>query len=178
MRIAYRRWNVEDAGSIHRLLYETWIDTYSEIIPRDDMLEYLEEHYDERALQTYIQDEHFVGFVAEVDGVLAGYEKTFYNEEEKRLYVQQLYILPKYQGLGLGKQLMTFAAEHAKTYGLDCVWLGVMVDNTTALLWYKNMGYQIVEKTPFTMGKSKVDHYIGYVPSAGIFNPKKEQTIQ
>jgi ribosomal protein S18 acetylase RimI-like enzyme len=71
--------------------------------------------------------------------------------------------------LGLGKQLMAFAADHAKTYDLDRVWLGVMVDNTAALLWYQNMGYQIIEKTPFTLGKTTVEHYIGFIPVADIF---------
>jgi ribosomal protein S18 acetylase RimI-like enzyme len=64
---------------------------------------------------------------------------------------------------------MAFAADHAKTYDLDRVWLGVMVDNTAALLWYQNMGYQIIEKTPFTLGKTSVEHYIGFIPVADIF---------
>jgi diamine N-acetyltransferase len=169
VRIAYRRWNMSDVESIRQLLLDTWMDTYSEFIPREDILEYLNEHYDTNSLRTFIDDQNVVGFIAEVDGAMAGYGKTFYNKEEMRLYVQQLYILPRFQGLGLGKQLMAFAAEHAKTFNLDRVWLGVMEKNMSALLWYQNMGYRIAEKIPFTMGKTQVDHYIGYVPIADIF---------
>ena len=145
------------------------MDTYAEFIPQEDILEYLNEHYNADVMRSFFDDQNVVGFIAEVDSAVAGYEKTFYNQEEKRLYVQQLYILPRYQGLGLGKQLMAFAADHAKTYDLDRVWLGVMVDNTAALSWYQNMGYQVIEKTPFTLGKTTVEHYIGFVPVADIF---------
>ena len=164
MKITYRRWQLNDVEHINRILRETWLDAYAHFIPPDDLLSYLDEHYNLDALKKLIEDPNSVGFIAEVSDSAAGYEKTFYNKEEKRLYVHQLYILPQYQGLGLGKQLMKFAAERAKTFDLDRVWLGVMVDNTPALLWYQKMGYQIVEKEPFTMGKTTVDHYIGYVP--------------
>lgn len=164
MKITYRRWQLGDVEHIHRILLETWLHTYSNLIPPDDLLGYLDEHYSIDALKKLFEDPNAVGFIAEVDDGAAGYEKTFYHQEEKRLYVHQLYILPHYQGLGLGKQLMKFAAERAKTFNLDCVWLGVMVENTSALLWYQKMGYQVVEKEPFLMGKTTVDHYIGYVP--------------
>jgi diamine N-acetyltransferase len=169
MRISYRRWELKDVESIRRLLHDTWMDTYSEFIPREDIIEYLEGYNSEDILRSFFIDKNVVGFIAEVDGEVAGYEKTFYNQEENRLFVQQLYILPRYQGSGLGKQLMAFAADHAQTFDLDRIWLGVMVNNTPALLWYQNMGYQIMEKAPFTLGKTKVEHYIGYVPVADIF---------
>jgi diamine N-acetyltransferase len=175
MRISYRRWELKDVESIRQLLHDTWLDTYVKFIPYEDILEYLNEHYSADIIRSFFDDRYIVGFVAEVDGAVAGYEKTFYNQEEKRLYVQQLYILPRYQGWGLGKQLMVFAADHAKTYDLDRVWLGVMGDNTAALLWYQNMGYQVREKTPFTLGKTTVEHYIGFVPVADIFQLNKKK---
>jgi diamine N-acetyltransferase len=169
MRISYRRWELKDVDNIRQLLHDTWIGTYSEFVPREDINEYLEGYYSQDILHSFFIDKNVVGFIAEVDGEVAGYEKTFYNREENRLYVQQLYILPRYQKSGLGKQLITFAAEHAQTFDLDRIWLAVMVKNTPALLWYQNMGYQIMDKTPFTLGKTKVEHYVGYVPVADIF---------
>jgi diamine N-acetyltransferase len=176
VRICYRRWELRDVESICQLLHDTWLNTYTPFIPQEDILEYLAEYHNGSAIRTYMENQNIVGFVAEVDETLAGYEKTFFHGEEKRLYVQQLYVLPHYQGAGLGKQLMVFAAEHAATFNLDRVWLGVMTENTKALLWYQNLGYQIVEKTPMAMGKSNVEHYVGYIPVAGInhLNDRKQ----
>ncbi|MBN1398172.1 MAG: GNAT family N-acetyltransferase [Bacteroidetes bacterium] len=169
MRINYRRWELKDVERIRRFLYDTWLDTYGGFIPHGDIKQYLGDNYNEYALRSFFTDQNTVGFIAEVDGELAGYEKTFFDRKEDRLYVQQLYILHQYQGMGLGRQLMAFAADHALTYNLDRVWLSVMANNTPALLWYQNMGYQIKEKTPFTLGKTTVEHYIGYVPVNDIF---------
>jgi hypothetical protein len=56
------------------------------------------------------------------------------------------------------------AAERARSLGYDKVWLGVMEKNESAVLWYKHMGYEIVETTPFAMGGTAVNHHIGFVP--------------
>ena len=163
MKITFRRWEQTDAESVRVLLRETWLDAYGGFIPREDIFHYLEEHYSIEEVRLLMQDPDVAGFVAEVDGNIRGCEKTFYHREEKRLYVHQLYIHPEFQGLGLGKQLMLFAAERAKTMEQDRVWLGVMTENLPAISWYKKMGYQIVDQMPFTMGRTHVDHYIGYV---------------
>jgi hypothetical protein len=39
-----------------------------------------------------------------------------------------------------------------------------MVKNTQAVAWYKKMGYSVRENSPFLMGSTTVDHYIGYLP--------------
>jgi ribosomal protein S18 acetylase RimI-like enzyme len=163
MRISYRRWEIGDASSIRHVLHDTWLDAYKNIVPKEDLLAYLDDHYSIDAIRKSMENEHIVGFVSDVDGEVVGCERTFFHQEENRLYVHQLYVLPEYQGYGIGKQLMIFAGERAKTFNLDRVWLGVMVDNTPALLWYQKMGYKISERIPFVMGKTSVDHYIGFV---------------
>ena len=109
-------------------------------------------------------DTNVTGYVAEYDDVIAGYEKTYYSKKENRLYVQQLYVLSVYRNLGLGRNLMKSAGEQARSMGLDTIWLGVMAKNESAVAWYKKMGYEIVENAPFTMGKTTVDHFIGFIP--------------
>jgi len=170
VKILYRRWDGDDAGGIRALLRETWIDAYGAFIPREDILSYLDAHYDIESIRGFIGDPNIAGFVAEADATICGCVKTFFHAGEKRLYVQQLYILPEFQSRGIGSQLMAFAAERAKTLDLDRVWLGVMIRNTSAVLWYEKMGYRIVENAPFTMGKTEVDHYIGYVPVEDILS--------
>lgn len=164
MKIEYRRWKKEDLHRIQTVLWETWVEAYSGFIPHDDLKGFFDEHYADAEMAKLFNDPNVVGYVAEVDGVIAGYSKTYFHPSEKRVYVHQLYILPAYQGLGLGRQLMKLAGERARTYNLDRVWLGVMVENLPALTWYQRMGYQVTEKAPFVMGKTTVEHYIGYVP--------------
>ena len=39
-----------------------------------------------------------------------------------------------------------------------------MVKNAQAVAWYKKMGFTVTETSPFVMGSTTVDHYIGYLP--------------
>ena len=68
------------------------------------------------------------------------------------------------QGLGLGHRLMASAEERARELGADRIWLGVMVKNAQAVAWYKKMGFTVTETSPFVMGSTTVDHYIGCLP--------------
>jgi len=162
--INIRPWNKDDLEVIRYILWETWKDSYSSFIPVDDLLDYFNENCSSKKLTEQYSDANIIGFVAEYDDIVAGCEKTFYSEKENRLYVQQLYILSVYQNLGLGRKLLRSAAERAKTMGLDKIWIGVMVKNESAIAWYKKFGYEVVENAPFTMGKTTVDHFIGFVP--------------
>ncbi len=163
MSINIRLWHQDDLKIVQYILWETWKESYSSFIPIDDLQVYFNENYTLEKLAEQYNDAKVTGFVAEYDDAIAGYEKTYCNEKENRLYVQQLYILPVYQNLGLGRKLMKSAAERAKSMGLENIWLGVMVKNKSAIAWYKKMGYEIVEDMPFTMGKTSVDHFIGFI---------------
>jgi hypothetical protein len=59
-------------------------------------------------------------------------------------------------------RLLESAEEYASEKGLDELWIGVMVKNRQALLFYRKVGFLFVREEPFTMGKTTVSHLIGY----------------
>jgi ribosomal protein S18 acetylase RimI-like enzyme len=164
MTVSVRRWTRADLPAIQRLLLETWLDSYESFIPRADLVGYLHTQYSQAKLEALLADQDVTGLIAEGDGALAGYAKLYHNRPEQWLYMHQLYILPARQGLGLGHRLMACAEERALELGTDRIWLGVMVKNAQAVAWYKKMGYTVTETSPFVMGSTTVDHYIGYLP--------------
>lgn len=158
-----RRWTLDDLTVIQDVLWKTWVHSYSHFIPEEDLTSYFLEHYDLDSLRTLFHNPMADGFVAEDDGVVVGFMRTAREPEENRYYVSSLYVLPPYQTKGLGKALMKRAAEEAKGFHLDRIWIGVMVQNHQAVDWYKTVGYQVARTEPFTMGKSTVDHHIGFI---------------
>ena len=164
MSITIRRWIRADLPAIQRLLFETWLEAYGSFIPRADLAGYLHTQYSQPKLEALLADPDVTGLVAEAEGAVIGYAKLYHNRAEQRLYVHQLYILPARQGLGLGHRLMACAEERARELGADRIWLGVMVKNAPAVAWYKKMGFTVAEASPFVMGSTTVDHYIGYLP--------------
>jgi ribosomal protein S18 acetylase RimI-like enzyme len=103
-----------------------------------------------------------------VNSKVIGLVGTTFERDEGRYYVSSLYILPDYQGMRIGTRLMQLAADEARSFDLDRVWAGVMVKNESGLKWYNRLGYRITEEEPFTMRKTTVRHYIGYVMLSAI----------
>jgi ribosomal protein S18 acetylase RimI-like enzyme len=164
MTISLRPWLRSDLPAIQRLLLDTWLDTYGSFIPREDLASYLQAHYSQSKFEALIDDPDVTGLVADAVGAVVGYAKLYHARVEQRFYVHQLYILPAKQGLGLGHRLMACAEERARDLGADRIWLGVMVKNAQAVAWYQKLGFTAIETSPFVMGSTTVDHFVGYLP--------------
>ena len=161
MNLLIRQWTLKDLPAVQRVTWTTWLDAYSSFIPESDLKSYFDSHYTLEALSALVQPPAKSGFVALIDDEVVGYAKTLFNGEEERFYVSSLYILPGHQGKGIGGRLMAAAEEHARSFGVESVWLGVMTQNIQALEWYKKMGFEFLEEAPFTMGNTTVTHLIG-----------------
>ena len=157
-----REWTPEDLPAVRHITWETWVATYSSFIPMEDLRGYFGEHYSIEALAELMKEPGFHGLLAVGDDTAAGYAKIKYNAEERRCYVSSLYILPGYQGKGIGTMLLSKGEEYARGFGVAEIWLGVMIQNASAVAWYKKIGFQFVEEAPFTMGRTTVNHLIGY----------------
>jgi ribosomal protein S18 acetylase RimI-like enzyme len=165
MGTVIRRWQKSDLGSIRRITWQSWISTYSNFIPESDLRSYFVTHYTEASLLSMFGDPFTEGFIAEVDDYIAGYARLSFNTGENRLYVSSLYLLPEFEGKGIGIRLLESAERYATEKGLDELWIGVMVKNRQALLFYRKVGFLFVREEPFTMGKTTVSHLIGYKKS-------------
>ena len=159
--IKIRNWTKEDFSIVKNILLETWKNTYT-FIPEEDILTHFEKHYSEDRLIEILNDPFSKGIIAEVNSVPAGWLKLFEDLINKKFFVSSLYVLPEYQGFGLGKKLLNEAYRIAKEKHFLKVWLGVMKQNVKSLDWYKNLGFVFDEEEPFQMGKTQVMHLIGY----------------
>jgi ribosomal protein S18 acetylase RimI-like enzyme len=164
MAVTVRGWKEEDLETVRRITWTTWVDAYGSFIPELDLKQYFDTMYTVEELRKLYLSPHFRGLLAEVDSVPSGYAKVRYVPEEKRCYVSSLYVLPDCQGKGVGKALLTEAEHYAIAFGVNEIWLGVMVQNAHALEWYQRIGFTFVIEEPFTMGSTSVPHRIGHRP--------------
>jgi ribosomal protein S18 acetylase RimI-like enzyme len=160
--IIIRPWSAGDLDDLREITWRSWIFAYRAFIPESDLSTYFDIHYDAGSFSALLADPSTTGYVAEADGCLAGYARLFFEGKEKRLYLAALYLLPDYQGRGIGKRLTGAAERYAAERGITEIWVGVMVRNRRALRFYRKEGFQFVREEPFTMGKTTVGHLIGY----------------
>jgi ribosomal protein S18 acetylase RimI-like enzyme len=165
MKIVIRPWQKSDLEAIRRITWQSWMFTYSSLIPERDLTSYFHTHYTETSVLGMINDPSIQGFIADVDDQVAGYARLFFNRDENRLYVSSLYLLPDVEGKGIGIRLLDSAEGYAAEKGLDELWIGVMVRNRLALLFYRKAGFLFIREEPFTMGKTTVKYLIGYKKS-------------
>lgn len=161
VKITLRNWTKEDLPNVKNILLTTWKDAYS-FIPEKDILSHFEKFYNQEELIEILKDPFSKGIIAEVDSIPAGWMKLFEDHINKKFFISSLYVLPEFQGFGLGKKLLNEAYSIAKEKLFNKVWLGVMKQNVKALEWYKKLGFMFVEEEPFQMGTTEVMHLIGY----------------
>lgn len=157
-----RAWHRSDLSAIQQVAWDTWADAYGAFVPEDDRREFHESYYALQKLKNLFDSKVVEGCVALVDSKIVGYSKTYWNMQDEQFFITSLYVLPEYQKLKLGKQMMEFGIQSAEKHGVDRVWLGVMVENTPAIDWYHRQGFVFEESKPFTIGNTTIQHLYGY----------------
>ncbi|MEO8167017.1 MAG: N-acetyltransferase [bacterium] len=152
-------WTVSDLSAVRTIALATWLATYGSFIPEADIRKFWEESYTIEKLTELCNSPTARGFI---ESHAAGFAKTRFNSDEKKFYLQSLYVLPEHQGKGIGSKLLDAVEEYARTFDVDSIWLGVMSQNLAALDWYRRIGFQFEQEEPFTMGTTTVMHLIGF----------------
>lgn len=167
MKILIRPWQKSDLAPIRRIIWQSWMSTYSSFIPKTDLKTHFDAYYTETSLLRMFDNSAIQGFVVVMEDTIAGFARLFYNRDENRLYITSMYFLPECQGQGMGRKLLEAAEKYAVEKSLDELWIGVMVENRAALNFYRKGGFLFVREEPFIMGDTTVNHLIGYKKLGG-----------
>jgi ribosomal protein S18 acetylase RimI-like enzyme len=97
----------------------------------EDLKNDLIQNLDRLSTIVILNDEHIVGYLS--------YKIKKHHTGE--LDVDQLVVLEKYRGKGLGKKLMDEAKKIAKDNGCDRIELNCWLFNENALAMYEHIGY-------------------------------------
>lgn len=81
-------------------------------------------------------------------------------QEKAGMELERIYVLPAYQGKGLGKLALEKVIDIASAKGKSYVWLGVWDQNTGAIDFYKRHGFEIVGEHDFYMGEERQTDYL------------------
>ena len=105
--------------------------------------------YPEDILRKELEDENILYSIAFKNNKAIGYLKIKINEPLQRfeqlnaLELERIYIHKKATGKGLGKQMMQYVFDIAQQYQKDTVFLKAMDSSADAIVFYKNLGFEI-----------------------------------
>lgn len=132
--------SVRDADKIQSLLIDTWHDTYDAIYSVEMVNDICADWHNLEAIGKNIDARNAEYVVADSGEEIGGMAFVKAPNEEGIAYLSQLYVLPKLQGQGIGKDLLgeiELNFPEAKKMRL-----GVDSNNLKAIGFYEHMGYE------------------------------------
>ncbi|MGC2421047.1 MAG: N-acetyltransferase family protein [Candidatus Acidiferrales bacterium] len=144
-----------DAAGIARLHAESWQSAYRGVLSDD----YLEKHalreriaaWQERFSKNF-QTPMFV-LIAELAGETTGFACVFPEEDPVYgSFLDNLHVVPRLTGQGIGKKLLSAAAQRLVTNGSRAgLYLWVIEQNQRARRFYEKAGAEVVGTNPISM---------------------------
>lgn len=157
MNIVYRKAKVEDYDGIYYVSCYSWDETYRGLLP-DEYLDDRINNYEERKLRTkkFLEKLEEAGdldkyLVCEVDSMIVGicqWSKPLNENYKNHGLLGALYVLKKYQKLGIGRDMFRMAVEGLMDIGYDTMYLECMTGNDS-VNFYKKYGGIIVENIDY-----------------------------
>lgn len=171
--IVIERANPEDAASIAHIQHESWLATYPNEeygISADDIRAQgfeREERINVWTERLGNESDLVQTLVARRDGIVIGYSSAVKREDSNFIY--SIYLLPEFQGQGVGSKLLTQVLEWLGD-DKDTA-LGVVPYNKTAIAFYEKFGFEVrnpvMHDTPMLANGTDM-------PEVEMFRPKRE----
>ena len=148
--VEIRKAGSADLPQIQAIVYETWPVAYGEILSKAQLEYMLETFYNLSALEQTMatgQDFH----IAFEEGIVAGFIgiQAFIDQDELKLH--KFYVLPQFQGKGIGNVLFEKAVLEAKKHGFSRFFLNVNRFNK-AIQYYESKGMRICKQEDIPIG--------------------------
>jgi L-amino acid N-acyltransferase YncA len=157
-----RKANIQDAQGIGKVHVDSWRTTYKGILP-DDFLNNLSYEQRTELWKKNISDATNYVLVAEneqdeiIGFATGGTRKT--NSVSNATDLTSIYLLEKYQGVGIGKQLLKELFTYFKQQGYEKVFVEVLAENKTRD-FYEYYGAQYVNSIEIKIGGKIVEELI------------------
>jgi ribosomal protein S18 acetylase RimI-like enzyme len=147
----------EDIPAIKKIAEKTWHVAYQSLLEEEQITFMLEEMYSTEALERQFK-EGDVFLVAQAELEVLGF-CSYRNEGPEIVRIPKLYVLPRAQKKGVGKQLIAAVATNAKKLGAKILELNVKRDNPS-LHFYLNLGFEVHKEEDISYHQYVLKDYV------------------
>lgn len=158
----------EDAPLLAQLGAATFLETYAGLLNAEDIRVHCQRHHTAEAWLPWLNsaDSRIWIACAQQGGAPVGYQLLGQPDvpvadlQPSDREIKRLYLLHRFQGAGLGRQLLNQAVESGRASGCSRLLLGVYSENHAALAFYERVGFSRVGERTFHVGNS---HFFDYI---------------
>jgi ribosomal protein S18 acetylase RimI-like enzyme len=141
--IAIRLADSTDFSTIEAIARQTWPAAYSAILTTEQLAYMLDLFYCHEALSQDVSQKNHLYFLVFLEGKAVGFAGIQHHYLPNTTKIHKLYILPQYQRLNIGKQLLDFVSKRTKEAGGNSLTLNVNRYNS-AKLFYEKQGFTVL----------------------------------
>ena len=162
-----------DTAALAALGRAAFVAKFGHLYSAENLSRFLDESHSTATVAREIADPGMVVHVAEHAGVLVGMCKlklvsTLKDQATEHqhapavrpLEIKQLYTAPDRTGMGIGKALMDWAMDFARSHGADEVQLSVWSENHDAQRFYARYGFTRTADIAFWVGDHRDDEFL------------------
>lgn len=153
----------EDEFPVIRALAETiWRQHYTRIISGDQIDYMLAGRFSDDALRDQLQAGDKWLDLLRVSGTPVGYcGYELSRDGPDALKLGQLYVLENHRGKGIGRFLLGYVEKQARELGRHTLTLQVNKQNSGAIAFYRQTGFEVVREAVFDIGAGfAMDDYV------------------
>ena len=132
----------EDKKQVQEAVKKSWNATYEGIIPIEIQDNFLNGAYNDEMMKRRL--EHSLMLVAEADDTILGFANFTPVNKKNQTELSAIYLLPEYQGEGIGSALLNAGIEKLKD--VKEIHLDVEKENTIGTTFYKAKGFKVVKE--------------------------------
>jgi len=140
--IQIRQATAQDISLIHQLAKEVFFQTYEPLQPKDKVAYLFNIMYGETALTEQMEKKKHTFLLAEDASGYLGYASYEFNYKGSgKTKIHKIYVMPKAQGKGVGKEMVNWIANVAKRNKVQTLLLDVFRHNP-AIQFYEKLGFK------------------------------------
>lgn len=161
---------IDDADAVAEVGAASFRAAYEGSCSTEELEEHVAENFSASIVSEQLRQPGVTYLLAKVQQVPAGIAKLRDGAgpdaipSRKPLEIQQFYVSPGHQRMGVGADLMRVAWEVAKSASADGVWLSVWENADWAVGFYLSCGFTQVGTTDFPMGSTVYNDFLLWRP--------------
>ena len=166
MEIIIRKAELNDLNNLAVLKQQVWISTYATEGLVNEFSSYVLSEYSVDNVRTSITDKNKLTLIATYNNALVGCVEILLTpqsplkEIEPSIEISSLYVLERFQGLGIGKKLLVKCLNQIKQRNHNKIWLTVYYKNQKAINFYLRQNFNHIGEMDFLLGDEKHKNYI------------------
>lgn len=161
MPLRFQKCTFFDLEQLIEISRKTFVDSFEKDNDPEDFKNYVDSAFEKNNINRQLKNSNsFFYFVFE-DEQLVGYFKLNVSDaqtdikSEESIELERIYVLQKFQGRQMGKQMLQEAVKLAIHQNKTYVWLGVWEKNTDAIRFYQKHNFVKFDTHPYFIGKDK-----------------------